>query len=173
MGSQASYRQHSIKIHAGPSTFFLTGIQALVRLPNGSNSPRPATASHRCFVRLYTAARRFGGYYQQFAAALKPLEHTTSIHPGPASNEYLAATAIWGSQAAQSFPGSRHGWRGPPPGIWYGKGPGSIAAGYGFRHGIRGLGENGGVCCALPRTLTARNTPPLPLSRIHGPSSPR
>jgi indolepyruvate ferredoxin oxidoreductase len=111
-------------------TVYLTGIQALVRLPmeqvrldrrNGLNTG--------VFISGYEGSP-LGGYdlaLQRESALLA--EH--NIHFCPALNEDLAATAVMGSQIFEVLgKGKVDG----VTGIWYGKGPGVDRSGDAFRH---------------------------------------
>jgi indolepyruvate ferredoxin oxidoreductase len=123
---------------------FLTGIQALVRLPMAQiRRDRAAGLNTAGFVTGYRGSP-LGGYDQQLAAARKHLEQY-DIKFQPGVNEDLAATAIWGSQQLNLSPGARHDG---VVGIWYGKGPGVDRCGDVFRHGnAAGSAKNGGVLC--------------------------
>jgi indolepyruvate ferredoxin oxidoreductase len=121
---------------------FITGTQALVRLPIMQHL-RDATEgfSTGCYISGYRGSP-LGGYDQQLWAAKKHLaEHHVVFQPGV--NEDLAATAIWGTQQL--------GFHGEPKydgvfAIWYGKGPGVDRTGDVFRHGnLAGTHQRGGV----------------------------
>ncbi|MGN6310862.1 MAG: indolepyruvate ferredoxin oxidoreductase family protein [Xanthobacteraceae bacterium] len=123
---------------------FLTGIQALVRLPMAQiRRDRAAGLNTAGFVTGYRGSP-LGGYDQQLMAARKHLEqYNVKFQPGV--NEDLAATAIWGSQQLNLSPGAKHDGI---VGIWYGKGPGVDRCGDVFRHGnAAGSAKNGGVLC--------------------------
>ena len=123
---------------------FLTGIQALVRLPMAQiRRDRAAGLNTAGFITGYRGSP-LGGYDQQLFAARKHLEqYNVKFQPGV--NEDLAATAIWGSQQLNLSPGARHDG---VVGIWYGKGPGVDRCGDVFRHGnAAGSAKNGGVLC--------------------------
>jgi indolepyruvate ferredoxin oxidoreductase len=123
---------------------FLTGIQALVRLPMAQiRRDRAAGLKTAGFISGYRGSP-LGGYDQQLFAARKHLEQY-NIKFQPGVNEDLAATAIWGSQQLNLSPGSNYDG---VVGIWYGKGPGVDRCGDVFRHGnAAGSARNGGVLC--------------------------
>jgi indolepyruvate ferredoxin oxidoreductase len=132
------------KYTQGTGHVFLTGIQALVRLPMAQiRRDRAAGLNTAGFISGYRGSP-LGGYDQQLFAARKHLEqYNVKFQPGV--NEDLAATAIWGSQQLNLSPGARHDG---VVGIWYGKGPGVDRCGDVFRHGnAAGSAENGGVLC--------------------------
>ncbi|EKS38902.1 indolepyruvate ferredoxin oxidoreductase family protein [Afipia clevelandensis] len=123
---------------------FLTGIQALVRLPMAQvRRDRAMGLNTAAFVTGYRGSP-LGGYDQQLHAARKHLEqYNVKFQPGV--NEDLAATAIWGSQQLNLSPGAKFDGI---TGIWYGKGPGVDRCGDVFRHGnAAGSAKNGGVLC--------------------------
>jgi len=123
---------------------FLTGIQALVRLPMAQvRRDRAMGLNTAAFVTGYRGSP-LGGYDQQLFAARKHLEqYNVKFQPGV--NEDLAATAIWGSQQLNLSPGAKFDGI---TGIWYGKGPGVDRCGDVFRHGnAAGSAKNGGVLC--------------------------
>jgi indolepyruvate ferredoxin oxidoreductase len=123
---------------------FLTGIQALVRLPMAQvRRDRAAGLNTAAFVTGYRGSP-LGGYDQQLMAARKHLEqYGVKFQPGV--NEDLAATAIWGTQQLNLSPGAEYDG---VVGIWYGKGPGVDRCGDVFRHGnAAGSAKFGGVLC--------------------------
>ncbi|MCG6206054.1 indolepyruvate ferredoxin oxidoreductase family protein [Rhodopseudomonas sp. HC1] len=131
------YTQHSGHI-------FLTGIQALVRLPMAQvRRDRAAGLNTAGFVTGYRGSP-LGGYDQQLISARRHLDqYNVKFQPGV--NEDLAATAIWGTQQLNLSPGAQYDGI---TGIWYGKGPGVDRCGDVFRHGnAAGSAKNGGVLC--------------------------
>jgi indolepyruvate ferredoxin oxidoreductase len=132
------------KYTQGSGHVFLTGIQALVRLPMAQiRRDRAAGLNTAGFVTGYRGSP-LGGYDQQLVAARKHLaEYNVKFQPGV--NEDLAATAIWGTQQLNLSPGAKHDG---VVGIWYGKGPGVDRCGDVFRHGnAAGSAKFGGVLC--------------------------
>jgi indolepyruvate ferredoxin oxidoreductase len=132
------------KYTQGSGHIFLTGIQALVRLPMAQIRRDRANGLNTAgFISGYRGSP-LGGYDQQLFAARKHLEQY-NIKFQPGVNEDLAATAIWGSQQLNLSRGARHNG---VVGIWYGKGPGVDRCGDVFRHGnAAGSAKNGGVLC--------------------------
>src|SRR5499426_514364 len=123
---------------------FLTGLQALVRLPMAQiRRDRAMGLNTAGFISGYRGSP-LGGYDQQLFAARKHLEQY-NIKFQPGVNEDLAATAIWGSQQLHLSPGAKYDG---VVGIWYGKGPGVDRCGDVFRHGnTAGSAKHGGVLC--------------------------
>ena len=121
---------------------FLTGIQALVRLPMMQHElDRRAGLNTACFISGYRGSP-VGGLDQQLWRAQKFLDkHNIVFKPG--LNEDLAATAVWGSQQANLYPGAKY------DGVfsmWYGKAPGVDRSGDAFRHAnSAGTWPKGGV----------------------------
>lgn len=121
---------------------FLTGVQALVRLPlmqkkldleNGLN-----TAG---FISGYRGSP-LGSYDQALWKAKKQLQEH-NIHFQPGINEDLGATAVWGSQQVHLSP--KANVQGVFS-IWYGKGPGVDRTGDVLKHGnFAGSSPYGGV----------------------------
>src|SRR5208337_331298 len=122
--------------------FYMTGMQALVRLPIQQR------------LRDIAAGLNTGGYVSGYRGS--PLgrfdielwradtilkQHNIVFRPG--LNEDLAATAIWGAQHLTSFPGATvEGVFG----IWYGKGPGVDRSGDVLRHAnFTGVSPRGGA----------------------------
>jgi indolepyruvate ferredoxin oxidoreductase len=121
---------------------FLTGTQALVRLPMMQRERDLAAGLNTAgFVSGYRGSP-LGGVDQSFHGARKFLEqHHVKFQPGV--NEDLAATAIWGTQQVNLFKGANY------DGVfsmWYGKGPGVDRCGDVFKHGnAAGTAKHGGV----------------------------
>jgi indolepyruvate ferredoxin oxidoreductase len=121
---------------------FLTGIQALVRLPMMQHElDRRAGLNTATFISGYRGSP-LGGLDQQLWRAQKFLDkHNIVFKPG--LNEDLAATAVWGSQQTNLYPGAKYDG---VVGMWYGKAPGVDRSGDAFRHAnSAGTMPNGGV----------------------------
>ena len=121
---------------------YLTGTQALVRLPMMQRQRDvKAGLNTGCYVSGYRGSP-LGGVDQQMQRASQFLEkHHIVFQPGV--NEDLAATAIWGSQQLNLYPGANYDG---VFGMWYGKGPGVDRSGDVFKHGnLAGSSPNGGV----------------------------
>ncbi|WP_315765041.1 indolepyruvate ferredoxin oxidoreductase family protein [Bradyrhizobium sp. SZCCHNS2005] len=144
MGLNESAINLDQKYTADTGHIFLTGIQALVRLPMAQiRRDRAAGLKTAGFISGYRGSP-LGGYDQQLFSARKHLEQY-NIKFQPGVNEDLAATAIWGSQQLHLSPGGKYDG---VVGIWYGKGPGVDRCGDVFRHGnAAGSAKNGGVLC--------------------------
>ena len=124
-------------------TVYLTGIQALVRLPiDQMRRDRGAGLKTAAFISGYEGSP-LGGYDLALARVRELLDEH-HIHFVPGVNEDLAATAVMGSQIHQVLGQSRYDG---VLGIWYGKGPGVDRSGDIFRHAnLAGTGKN---CAAL------------------------
>jgi len=121
---------------------FITGTQALVRLPIMQRRRDVAAGLNTAgYISGYRGSP-LGGYDQALGRAKKHLEaHHIRFQPG--LNEDLAATALWGTQQLDFFPGSKYDG---VFGIWYGKGPGVDRCGDVFRHANgAGSAKHGGV----------------------------
>jgi len=121
---------------------FMTGIQALVRLPMLQRQ-RDAAAGLNTggFISGYRGSP-LGGYDQALWKA-KPFLKNNNIHFQPGVNEDLAATAVWGTQQVNLFKGAKVDG---VFSIWYGKGPGVDRCGDVFKHGnAAGSSQHGGV----------------------------
>jgi indolepyruvate ferredoxin oxidoreductase len=131
----AKYRQEEGQI-------FLSGIQALVRLP---------LDQHRADKRRgLNTATLISGYR---GSPLGGLDLTLERNPDllrqhnvvflSGVNEDLGATAVYGSQLANLFPQPKYDG---VLGMWYGKGPGVDRTGDIFKHAnFAGVSKNGGV----------------------------
>ena len=125
---------------------FLTGIQALVRLPM-LQQERDLAAGHRTagYITGYRGSP-LGSFDQQLAGARRFLDQH-HIKVQTAVNEDLAATALWGTQQAQL---SGEGRYDGVFGMWYGKGPGVDRTGDAFRHAnLAGTAPLGGVLVCM------------------------
>jgi len=121
---------------------FLTGTQALVRLPMTQHIRDQAQGlSTAGYVTGYRGSP-LGTLDEQLGKASKPLfSHNVLFVPG--LNEDLAATAVWGSQQAEA---AGEGKYNGVFAMWYGKGPGVDRTGDAFRHGnLAGSSKHGGV----------------------------
>ena len=121
---------------------FLTGVQALVRLPMLQRQRDVANGLNTgSFISGYRGSP-LAVYDQQLHAAQRFLEKN-HIRFVPGVNEDLAATAVWGSQQLHLSPGARYDG---VFSIWYGKGPGVDRCGDVFKHlNMAGTAQHGGV----------------------------
>ena len=131
----AKYRQQE-------GVVFLSGIQAIVRLPLDQH-----LADRRCGLNTATLISGYpgsplGGFdltLKRNAELLR--EHQVVFIPGV--NEDLGATTVFGSQMANLFPNPKYVG---VVGMWFGKGPGVDRAGDVFKHAnFAGVGRHGGV----------------------------
>lgn len=123
---------------------YMTGIQALVRLPLQQRA-RDAAAGWNTggYISGYRGSP-LGRYDMELWAAQKELQDANIVFRA-GLNEDLAATAIWGSQYVGTFPGAKVDG---VFGIWYGKGPGVDRSGDVLRHANHaGTSPKGGVLC--------------------------
>ncbi|HMG79118.1 MAG TPA: indolepyruvate ferredoxin oxidoreductase family protein [Xanthobacteraceae bacterium] len=121
---------------------YLTGIQALVRLPLMQRArDRAAGLNTAGFISGYRGSPL--GTYDSALWQAKALLEQNDIRFQPGLNEDLAATAVWGSQQVGLFPGATVDG---VFGIWYGKGPGVDRSLDVLRHANwAGTAPNGGV----------------------------
>jgi indolepyruvate ferredoxin oxidoreductase len=124
----------------GPA--FLTGIQALVRLPLMQRRlDRVAGLDTAGLISGYRGSP-LGGYDQQLWKAASFLAAEDIVFQ-PGLNEDLAATALWGAQIHSAFGPTKYDG---VFGIWYGKGPGVDRTGDAFRNSnMIGTSKHGGV----------------------------
>ena len=125
---------------------FMTGIQALVRLPLVQRElDLKAGLNTAGYISGYRGSP-LGGYDQQLELNTKLLnEYHVKFQPGV--NEDLAATALWGTQ--QTELGGEGKYDGIF-GIWYGKGPGVDRSGDALRHAnYAGTSKFGGVLALM------------------------
>jgi indolepyruvate ferredoxin oxidoreductase len=121
---------------------YLTGIQALVRLPLDQHRRDVRAGLHTgTFISGYEGSP-LAGYDLTLARAGHLLREHDIVHQ-PAVNEELGATAVLGSQIFRLFPGAKFDG---VNGIWYGKGPGVDRCGDVFKHAnFGGTGQNCGA----------------------------
>ena len=132
----------SDKYTATDGRVFITGTQALVRLPMTQiQRDRAAGLNTAAYISGYRGSP-LGNYDMQLIQAKKFLE-PMDVTFQPGLNEDLAAAAIWGTQqVAISSTATRDGVLG----LWYGKGPGVDRSGDVFKHAnAAGTSEHGGV----------------------------
>ena len=138
--------QLSDKYDLTEGTAFMTGIQALVRLPlDRKRLDQNLGLNTAGFVSGYRGSP-LGGYDQQLRAAQKWLDaHDIKFWEG--LNEDIGATAVWGSQQLGLFPGAKFDGI---FGLWYGKAPGVDRTGDAFKHAnFAGSSPNGGVLAVI------------------------
>jgi indolepyruvate ferredoxin oxidoreductase len=131
----AKYRQET-------GTIFLSGIQALVRLPlDQHRADRRRGLNTATLISGYRGSP-LGGFdltLERNPGLLK--EHNVVFVSGV--NEDLGATVVYGSQLANYFPQAKYDG---VLGVWYGKGPGIDRTGDIFKHAnFAGVGRHGGV----------------------------
>jgi indolepyruvate ferredoxin oxidoreductase len=121
---------------------YLSGIQALVRLPMDQHrADRRAGLKTATFITGYRGSPLAG--LDLTLERLPDLLKDYHIHFVSGVNEDLAATAVFGSQMVGLLPGAKYDG---VLGIWYGKAPGVDRSGDAFKHAnFAGIGKNGGV----------------------------
>jgi indolepyruvate ferredoxin oxidoreductase len=121
---------------------FMTGTQALVRLPMLQRARDLAAGLNTAgFVSGYRGSP-IGSFDQ---ALWRAKEHLAAhhVHFQPGVNEDLAATAIWGTQQVNLYPDAKYDG---VFALWYGKGPGVDRCGDVFKHAnSAGTSKHGGV----------------------------
>ncbi|MDA0575415.1 indolepyruvate ferredoxin oxidoreductase family protein [Burkholderia gladioli] len=121
---------------------YMSGVQALVRLPMlQQERDRAAGLNTAGFISGYRGSP-LGGLDQSLWKAQKHLAaHRIVFQPG--LNEDLAATAVWGTQQVNLYPGAKYDG---VFGMWYGKGPGVDRSGDVLKHAnSAGSSPHGGV----------------------------
>jgi indolepyruvate ferredoxin oxidoreductase len=131
----AKYRQEE-------GVIFLSGIQALVRLPLDQHRADKRRGLNTATLISGYRGSPLGGLdltLERNPALLR--EHNVVFVSGV--NEDLGATAVYGSQLANYFPQAKYDG---VLGVWYGKGPGVDRTGDIFKHAnFAGTGKHGGV----------------------------
>jgi indolepyruvate ferredoxin oxidoreductase len=146
------------------SPVFVTGYQALIRLClMQKERDRQAGLNTAGYISGYRGSP-LGGLDQQFMRAKRFLAPNDILFQA-GLNEDLAATALWGTQAAElrgegKFDGVF--------GIWYGKGPGVDRTGDVFRHAnFAGSSKHGGVLALMGDDHTAESSTTAHQSEYH------
>ncbi|MEZ5718763.1 MAG: indolepyruvate ferredoxin oxidoreductase family protein [Burkholderiaceae bacterium] len=131
------------KYTLGEGRAFMSGVQALVRLPMLQRQRDAAEGLNTGgFISGYRGSP-LGTYDQALWAAKKHLAENHIVFQ-PGVNEELGATAVWGTQQLDLYPQSKK-YDGVF-GIWYGKGPGVDRCSDVFKHAnMAGTAKHGGV----------------------------
>jgi len=140
---------------ADEGTVFLTGIQALARLPlEQLRVDRRAGLHTAAFVSGYPGSP-LGGYDRAVAAAAA-LAPDLAIVCRPAMNEEYGASAVMGSQLAAAQPDRRYDGI---VGLWYGKAPGVDRAADALRHAVfAGTSMHGGAVAIVGDDPAAKSS---------------
>ena len=130
------------KYRLDAESFYLTGAQALARLPMMQRErDRAAGLNTAGFISGYRGSPL--GNYDNTLWRAKPELQAHDIVFSPGLNEDLAATAVWGSQQVGLFPGAKVDG---VFGVWYGKGPGVDRSADALKHAnSAGSSKWGGV----------------------------
>ncbi|WP_395672457.1 indolepyruvate ferredoxin oxidoreductase family protein [Phenylobacterium sp.] len=134
---------------------FITGVQALLRvLLDQHRLDRAAGLNTAGFVSGYRGSP-LGGLDMQARKAWRELDAAEIVFR-EGLNEDLAATAVWGSQQANLFPGARYDG---VFGMWYGKAPGLDRSGDAIRHAnFAGVWPKGGVLAVAGDDHTCKSS---------------
>ncbi|HQN51365.1 MAG TPA: indolepyruvate ferredoxin oxidoreductase family protein, partial [Phenylobacterium sp.] len=134
---------------------FITGVQALLRvLMDQKRLDQAAGLNTAGFLSGYRGSP-LGGLDQQAHRAAKHLKAAEVVFK-EGLNEDLAATAVWGSQQANLFPGARFDG---VFGMWYGKAPGVDRTGDAFKHAnFAGTWGKGGVLAVAGDDHTCKSS---------------
>jgi indolepyruvate ferredoxin oxidoreductase len=134
---------------------FITGVQALLRVMLDQHRLDKAAGLNTAgFVSGYRGSP-LGGLDQQAHRAAKFLKEAEVVFK-EGLNEDLAATAVWGSQQANLFPGAKFDG---VTGMWYGKAPGVDRTGDAFKHAnFAGTWAKGGVLAVAGDDHTCKSS---------------
>ncbi|MDE0452462.1 MAG: indolepyruvate ferredoxin oxidoreductase family protein [Gammaproteobacteria bacterium] len=141
-GSRAVDSLTRARYRTGPGVAYLTGIQAIARLPlDQRRLDDRAGFDTAGFISGYRGSPLGGLDQELWRLSGELAAHRIVFQPGV--NEDLAATAVWGSQQVGLFPGARHEG---VYGLWYGKAPGLDRSSDAVRHAnAAGTSPRGGV----------------------------
>ncbi len=158
-GIREGYRL-SDRYTADDGTVFMTGIQALARLPlEQLRADRAAGLRTAAFVSGYPGSP-LGGYDKAIAEAAGEAPELPIVCR-PALNEEYAATSVMGSQLAAAQPDRRYDG---VLGVWYGKAPGVDRASDALRHAVYAGSDPRGGAVALVGDDPAAKSSTLPSS---------
>jgi indolepyruvate ferredoxin oxidoreductase len=134
---------------------FLTGIQALARIPfEQLRRDRAAGRTTAALASGYPGSP-LGGFDQELARAIRQVPDLPVVHR-PAVNEELGATAVMGSQLVATRPDATYDG---VVGIWYGKAPGLDRATDALRHGgFAGASAGGGALALVGDDPSAKSS---------------
>ena len=134
---------------------FLTGLQALARLPiEQLRADRRAGRRTAAFVSGYQGSP-LGGYGETVRAAAARVPDLPVVFK-PGLNEETAATAVMGAQLASARPDARYDG---VVGVWYGKAPGVDRASDALRHAVfAGASPLGGVVAIVGDDPNAKSS---------------
>jgi indolepyruvate ferredoxin oxidoreductase len=124
---------------------FLSGIQALVRMLLDQHRADAAAGRRVALFASGYPGSPLGGFDRELSALGALAERFDVVHR-PAVNEELGATAVFGSQLANSLPDPRYDG---VVGVWYGKTPGVDRASDALRHANYGGSSPTGGMVAL------------------------
>ena len=147
--------QLSDRYLAATGQVFLTGVQALARIPiEQLRRDRAAGLNTAALVSGYPGSP-LGGFDLEMARALRQVTDLPIVHQ-PAVNEELGATAVMGSQLVATRPDARYDG---VVGIWYGKAPGLDRATDAVRHGVfAGSSARGGALALVGDDPAAKSS---------------
>jgi indolepyruvate ferredoxin oxidoreductase len=133
----------------------LSGIQALARLPLEQRwRDQAAGLNTGGFISGYRGSP-LGSYDQELWRIGSQLQ-ALNIKFQPGVNEDLAATAVWGTQYVNLYPGAKVDG---VFGIWYGKSPGVDRSGDAFQHAnTAGTAPHGGVIALVGDDHAAKSS---------------
>ncbi|MCW3063396.1 MAG: indolepyruvate ferredoxin oxidoreductase family protein [Solirubrobacterales bacterium] len=141
--------------YVGDGAAFITGLQALVRLPLEQRAADERAGLRTAVLISGYPGSPLGGLDLELERNAALLEARDIVHQ-PGVNEDLAATSILGSQRAHTVPGARYEG---VVGIWYGKAPGLDRSGDAMRHGnYGGVAPAGGVLVVVGDDPTAKSS---------------
>ena len=130
------------KYTAQGGTVFMSGLQALVRIPFDQMRLDRRAGLHTAVFATGYPGSPLGGFDRELAAQQNLFDEHNVVHV-PGHNEDIAATSVMGSQVASTFPDRLYDG---VVGLWYGKAPGVDRSLDAIRHAqYAGTAPHGGV----------------------------